>query len=132
MKEQPTYENCMEDIFHLLEIIEEMSNNNYEITEDDVVEVFCKSNTKKIWESGLTELEIYKNGWKLKFGKPKEFSGYILADLVVRDYVEQKVLLYYSSPNSQTLSASIFIEGFTAKAKARVISDSWYYWVHKK
>jgi hypothetical protein len=45
MKEQLTYENCIEDVFHLLEIIEEMSNGNYEITENDVVEVFCKSNT---------------------------------------------------------------------------------------
>ncbi|CAB4427918.1 unnamed protein product [Rhizophagus irregularis] len=105
MKEQPTYENCMEDVFHLLEIIEEMS---------------------------LTELEIYKSGRKPKFGKPKEFSAYILADLVVRGYVEQKTLLHYPSPNAQTLSASVFIEGLAAEAKTRVIEDSWYYWVHKK
>ncbi|GET51035.1 hypothetical protein GLOIN_2v1788371 [Rhizophagus irregularis DAOM 181602=DAOM 197198] len=84
-----------------------MSNNNYEITKDDVVEVFCKSNTKKIRESGLNELEIYKSGRKPKFGKLKEFSGYILADLIVR-------------------------ERLTTKAKARVIEDSWYYWVHRK
>lgn len=124
IKEQPTYENCIEEVFHLLEIIEEMSNNNYEITEDDVVKVFCKSNTKKIRESGLNELEIYKSGRKPKFGKLKEFSGYILADLIVRGYVEQKTLLHYSSPNAQTLSASVFIEGLTTEAKARVIEDS--------
>ncbi|CAB5211334.1 unnamed protein product [Rhizophagus irregularis] len=109
-----------------------MSNNNYEITEDDVVEVFCKSNTKKIRESGLNELEIYKSGQKPKFGKSKEFSGYILADLIVRGYVKQKTLLHYSSPNAQTLSASVFIEGLTTEAKARVIKDSWYYWVYRK
>ncbi|CAB5306689.1 unnamed protein product [Rhizophagus irregularis] len=130
--EQPTYENCIEEVFHLLEIIEEISNNNYEIIEDDVVEVFCKSNTKKIQESGLNELEIYKSGRKPKFGKSKEFSGYILADLIVRGYVEQKTLIHYSSPNAQTLSASVFIEGLMTEAKARVIEDSWYYWVHRK
>lgn len=78
MKEQPTYENCIEDVFHLLEIIEEMNKSNYEITEDDAVKVFCKSNTKKIWELGLTKLEIYKSGQKLKFGKAK---GYVKLEL---------------------------------------------------
>ncbi|CAI2168534.1 809_t:CDS:2, partial [Funneliformis geosporum] len=87
---QLRYENCMEDIFHLLDIIEEMGNNNIcEITEEDI-------------------------------------------DLVVRGYVEQKISLYYSSPNAQTLSASMYIIGLIAEAKARVIADSWYYWVYKK
>ncbi|CAI2190294.1 770_t:CDS:2 [Funneliformis geosporum] len=48
IKEFLTCENCIGDILHLLDIIEEMSNSNCEITEDDVVEIFCKSNTKKI------------------------------------------------------------------------------------
>jgi hypothetical protein len=78
----------------------------------------------QIQESDLTELEIYKSSQKPKFGKPKEISDYILADLVVRDYVEQKTLLYYSSSNAQTLSASVFIEGLATEAKARVIKDS--------
>ncbi|CAB4441893.1 unnamed protein product [Rhizophagus irregularis] len=134
IKEQPTYENCIEDILHLLEIVKEMSNNNCEITEDDVVEVFCKSNTKKIWESGLTELEIYKSGRKPKFGKPRELGSYMLADLIIRGYIEQKNLLRYSSPNAQTLSASMFIIGLVdeAETKIRVTADSWYYWIHKK
>lgn len=132
IKEQPTYENCIEDILHLLEIVKEMSNNNYEITEDDVVEVFCKSNTKRIRESGLTELEVYKSGQKPNFGKPKEFASYILADLVTRGYIEQKISLYFSSPNAQTLSTSMFITGLVAEAKVRAIADSWYYWIHKK
>ena len=38
-----------------------MDNNNCKITEDDVVEIFCKSNTKKIQESGLNELTVYKS-----------------------------------------------------------------------
>ena len=132
IKEKPTYENCIDDVCHLLEIIEEMNSNNFEITEDDVVEVFCKSNTKKIRESGLAELEVYKSGRKPKFGKPKEVTSYILADLVIRNYIQQKTSLYYSSPNAQTLSASTFITGLVAEAKVRVMEDSWYYWVHKK
>ena len=56
----------------------------------------------------------------------------MLADLVTRGYIEQRVLLYYPSPNAQTLSASMFIVGLMAEAKARVIEDSWYYWIHKK
>jgi len=71
IKKQPTYENCMRDILHLLEIVEEMSNSNCEIIEDDVVDIFCKSNTKKICELGLIELEVYKNGQNPKFGKPR-------------------------------------------------------------
>ncbi|CAG8679901.1 3714_t:CDS:2, partial [Funneliformis caledonium] len=43
---------------------------------------FCKSNTRKIRESGLTELESYKSCRKPKFGKPKEVASYMLADLV--------------------------------------------------
>ena len=109
-----------------------MNNNNFEIIEDNVVDIFCKSNTKKVRESGLAELEVYKSGRKPKFGKPKELAGYMLADLVIRDYIKQKVSLYYSSPNAQTLSASMFIVGLMAEAKARVIEDSWYYWIHKK
>jgi|ERR1044071_1401368 superfamily II DNA helicase RecQ len=132
IKEQPTYENCMGDILHLLEIVEEMSTSNCEITEDDVVEIFCKSNTKKIRESGLTELEVYKNGQKPKFGKPKELASYMLADLITRGYIEQRVSLYYSSPNAQTLSVSMFIVGIMVEAKARIMNDSWYYWMHKK
>jgi superfamily II DNA helicase RecQ len=132
LKEKPTYENCINDICHLLEIIEEMNNNNFEITEDDVVEVFCKSNTKKIRESGLAELEVYKSGRKPKFGKPKELAGYMLADLVIRNFIEQKTSLYYSSPNAQILSARTFITGLVAEAKIRAMEDSWYYWVHKK
>ena len=100
IKDQPTYENCIEDIFHLLEIIEEMGNSNHEITENDIVDVFCKSNTKKVQESGLAELKAYKSGQKLKFGKPKEFASYMLADLIVRGYVEQKISLYCPSPNA--------------------------------
>ncbi|UZN99576.1 uncharacterized protein OCT59_000843 [Rhizophagus irregularis] len=89
IKEQPTYENCVEDILHLLDTVEEMNySNNCEITEDDIVDVFCKSNTKKIRELGLTELQVYKSGRKPKFGKPKELAGYMLADLIVRGYVE--------------------------------------------
>ncbi len=88
IKEQPTHENCVGDILHLLDIIEEMGNSNCEITEDDVVEIFCKSNTKKIRESGLNELAIYKSSRKPKFEKPKELASYMLADLVVRSYVE--------------------------------------------
>ena len=64
----------MRDILHLLEIVEEMSNSNCEIIEDDVVDIFCKSNTKKICESGLIELEVYKNGQNPKFGKPKLYA----------------------------------------------------------
>ena len=65
-----------------------MGNSNCEITEDDVIEIFCKSNTKKIQELGLTELAIYKSSQKLKFGKPKELASYMLADLVVYGYVK--------------------------------------------
>ncbi len=132
IKEKLTYENCINDVCHLLKIIEEMNNNNFEITEDDVVEVFCKSNTKKIQKSGLAKLEVYKNGQKLKFEKSKELAGYMVADLVIHNYVQQKTSLYYSSPNAQTLSASIFITGLVAEAKVRVMKDSWYYWIHKK
>jgi len=101
-----------------------MNNNNFKITEDDVVEVFCKSNTKKIQESGLAELEVYKSGQKPKFGKLKELAGYMVADLVICNYVQQKTSLYYSLPNAQTLSASIFITGLVAEAKVRVMEDS--------
>ncbi|CAB4493376.1 unnamed protein product [Rhizophagus irregularis] len=133
IKEQPTYENCVEDILHLLDTVEEINDGgNYEIIEDDIVEVFCKSNTKKIRESGMTELKVYKSGRKPKFGKPKELTSYMLADLVVRGYIEQKISLYYSSPNAQTLSMSMFIIGLKEGAKERAIVDSWYYWTHKK
>ncbi len=132
IKEKLTYENCINDVCHLLKIIEEMNNNNFEITEDDVVEVFCKLNTKKIQESGLAELEVYKSGQKPKFGKLKELAGYMVADLVICNYVQQKTSLYYSSPNAQTLSASIFIIGLVTEAKVRVMKDSWYYWIYKK
>jgi superfamily II DNA helicase RecQ len=133
LKEQPTYENCIEDILHILDAVEEISDNGFgEITEDDIVEVFCKSNTKKIWESGLAELEVYKSARKPKFGKPKELAGYMLADLVVRGYIEQKTLLYYSSPNAQTLSMSMFVVGLKEGAKERAMVDSWYYWTRKK
>ncbi|CAG8726672.1 4408_t:CDS:1, partial [Funneliformis caledonium] len=40
IKEQLTHENCIGDILHLLDIVEEMGNSNCEITEDDVVEIF--------------------------------------------------------------------------------------------
>ncbi|CAB5395424.1 unnamed protein product [Rhizophagus irregularis] len=133
IKEQPTYENCVEDILHLLDTVEEMNySNNCEITEDDIVDVFCKSNTKKIRELGLTELQVYKSGRKPKFEKPKELAGYMLADLIVRDYVEQKISLYYSSPNAQTLSMNVFIMGLKEGARERAIIDSWYYWTRKK
>ena len=121
IKEKPT---CINDICHLLEIVEEMNNNNFKITEDDIVEVFCKSNTKKIRKLGLIELEVYKSGRKPKFGKPKELAGYMIADLVIRNYIQQKTSLYYSSPNAQTLSASIFITGLIAEAKIRIMEDS--------
>ena len=62
VKDKPTYENCINDVFHLLEIVEEMRNNSNEINEDDVIEVFCKSNTKKNRESGMNELKVYKSG----------------------------------------------------------------------
>ncbi|GES72623.1 putative sgs1 protein [Rhizophagus clarus] len=98
IKEQPTYENCVEDILHLLDTVEEINeSSNCEITEDDVVEVFCKSNTKK-------------------FG-----------NLVAHGYIEQKISLYYSSPNAQTLSMNMFIIGIKEGAKERAIVDSWYY-----
>ena len=125
IKEQPTYENCINDIFHLLEIIEEIKNNtNCEIIEDDIVEIFCKSNTKKIRESGLAELESYKSRRKPKFGKPKEVASYMLADLVVRGYIKQRISLYRSSPSAQTLSANMFIIGLIAGIKEKVIADS--------
>ncbi|CAI2190151.1 9701_t:CDS:1, partial [Funneliformis geosporum] len=41
----------------------------------------------------LAELEAYKGRKKPKFGKPKELANYILADLVVRGYIEQKISL---------------------------------------
>jgi len=65
-----------------------MNNNNFEITENNVVEVFCKSNTKKIQESGLAELEVYKSDQKLKFEKPKELADYIVVDLIICNYVQ--------------------------------------------
>jgi len=80
----------------------------------------------------LNELAIYKSSRKPKFRKPKELASYMLADLVVRSYVEQKISLYYSSPNAQNLSASMFIVELVAEAKMRVMEDSWYYWMHKK
>ncbi|CAB5378115.1 unnamed protein product [Rhizophagus irregularis] len=107
IKEQPTYENCVEDILHLLDTVEEM---NY----------------------SLTELQVYKSGRKPKFGKPKELAGYMLADLIVRGYVEQKISLYYFSPNAQTLSMNVFIIGLKEGARKRAIIDSWYYWTRKK
>ncbi|CAB5376239.1 unnamed protein product [Rhizophagus irregularis] len=126
IKEQPTYENCVENILHLLDTVEEMNySNNCEITEDDIVDVFCKLNTKKIRELGLTELQVYKSGRKPKFGKPKELAGYMLADLIVRGYVEQKISLYYSSPNAQTLSMNVFIIGLKEGARERAIIDSY-------
>ncbi len=88
IKEKLTYENCINDVCHLLKIIEEMNNNNFEITENNVVEVFCKSNTKKIQESGLAELEVYKSDQKLKFEKPKELADYIVVDLIICNYVQ--------------------------------------------
>ncbi|CAG8660723.1 18191_t:CDS:10 [Rhizophagus irregularis] len=116
IKEQPTYENCVEDILHLLDTVEEINDGgNYEIIEDDIV-----------------ELKVYKSGRKPKFGKPKELTSYMLADLVVRGYIEQKISLYYSSPNAQTLSMSMFIIGLKEGAKERAIVDSWYYWTRKK
>ncbi|RIA93498.1 hypothetical protein C1645_819367 [Glomus cerebriforme] len=82
IKEQPTYENCAEDILYLLDTVKEMiESDNGEITEDDIVNVFYKLNIKRIQESGLTELKIYKNGRKPKLGKPKELAGYILVNL---------------------------------------------------
>ncbi len=100
-----------------------MDNNNCKITEDDVVEIFCKSNTKKIQESGLTELAIYKNNQKLKFEKPKELVSYMLADLIVYGYVKQKISLYYFLSNAQNLSVSMFIVGLVAKVKTRVMKN---------
>ncbi|CAI2189200.1 10902_t:CDS:2, partial [Funneliformis geosporum] len=91
------------DICHLLEIIEEMISINFKIIEDDVVEVFCKSNTKKNRKSGLAELE--------------ELASYMLTDLVIRNYIQQKTSLYYSLPNAQTLSANTFIMELVAKVK---------------
>ena len=132
IKEKPTYENCIDDVFHLLEIVKEMSKSGCEIHEDDVVEVFCKSNTKRIRELGLIELEVYKSGRKPKFGKPKEVASYMLADLVVRGYIKQRISLYRSSPSAQTLSANMFIIGLVAEIKEKVIADSWYYWINKK
>jgi len=80
----------------------------------------------------LNKLAVYKSSRKSKFGKPKELASYMLADLVMRGYVKQKISLYYSSPNAQNLSVSMFIVGLVAEAKTRVMKDSWYYWVHKK
>ncbi|GES91104.1 hypothetical protein GLOIN_2v1788371 [Rhizophagus clarus] len=79
----------------------------------------------------MTELKVYKSGRRLKFGKPKELASYMFADLVARGYIEQKISLYYSSPNIQTLLMGMFIIGLK-EAKERAIVDSWYYWARKK
>lgn len=109
----------------MLDTVEEMNESGYyEIAEDDIVEVFCKSNTKKIQELGMTELEVYKSGRKPKFEKPKELASYMLADLIVRGYINQKISLYYSLPNAQTLSMNMFIIRLKEGAKERAIVNS--------
>jgi hypothetical protein len=103
IKEQPTRENCIEDIFYLLDIIEEIGNINCKINEDDVVEIFCKSNTKKIC---LTELAVYKSSRKPKFGKPKELASFMFADLVIRGYVDDlKEMLRRNKVNGEDITS---------------------------
>ncbi len=75
----------------------------------------------------MIKFEIYKSNWKPKFEKSKELAGYMFVNLVIHDYIKQKISLYYSLSNAQTLSISIFIMKFEAEAKVRIMIDSWYY-----
>ncbi|CAB4426068.1 unnamed protein product [Rhizophagus irregularis] len=108
----------------MLEIIKIITSERQQITRNNVVDVFRQSQAKDV-KNKFGELPIYLEKFSRKL-KTKEDAFLLLDDLVLRDLVEEDIILT-RSPTAQTFTCSVFILGITDGAIAKTITEDWRY-----
>ncbi|CAG8658195.1 2032_t:CDS:2, partial [Dentiscutata heterogama] len=135
-RENPQLTNALSEILEMLEIVEALTKNSLiEVSPDDVIDVFSRSNTDKIRKNKYNELTLQKNTREVKLYKeepptilvPKEIARIALNDLVCKNLVKQEIRLQ-KSKTIQYLSCNIIVMGISDNAKERAEKECWEYW----
>jgi hypothetical protein len=112
----------------LLEVVEFLTQEEEQISPDDVVDVFRGGKTMKIKQKRWDVLPVYPTE-KRKVLKTKELVQFALADLVVRGLVQEKIILRKQFEGGTSLSSSIVIAGVAQGAQANANMQTWNYFV---
>ena len=112
------------DVAKILEIVKIITSERQQITRNDVVDVFRQSQAKSV-KNKFGKLPIYLEKF-LRILKTKEDAFLLLDDLVLRDLVEEDIVLT-RSPTAQTFTCSIFIVSVANRAIAKASMEDWRY-----
>ena len=127
--DNPAWVDIRTDVEKILEIIKIITSERQQITRNNVVDVFRQSQAKDV-KNKFGELPIYLEKFSRKL-KSKEDAFLLLDDLVLRNLVEEDIILT-RSPTAQTFTCSIFIIGITDKAIAKANTEVWQYLIRTK
>ncbi|RIB25877.1 hypothetical protein C2G38_2164840 [Gigaspora rosea] len=137
-KENPQLTNASSEILEMLEVVEALTQNSLiEISPDDVIDVFSRSNTNKIRKNKYNKLTLQRESREVKLYEersptilvPKETARLALNDLVYKGLVKQEIRLQ-KSKIIQYLSCNIVMVGISENVKQQVEKMCWEYWVH--
>ncbi|RIB04986.1 hypothetical protein C2G38_2047977 [Gigaspora rosea] len=124
----------------MLEVVEALTKNSLiEVSPDDIVDVFSRSNTDKIRKNKYNELTLQRDSREVKLYEekpptiliPKETARIALNDLVCKNLVKQEIWLQ-KSKTTQYLSCSTVVVGISENAKENAKKECWEYWVYSQ
>ncbi|CAG8766819.1 15046_t:CDS:2, partial [Racocetra persica] len=139
-EENPQLINALSEILEILEVVEALTKNNLmEVSSDDVIDVFSRSNTDKIRKNRYNELILQRDTKEVKLYEekpptilvPKEIARIALNDLVCKDLVKQEIRLQQSKI-TQYLSCNTVVTGISENAKKCAEKECWEYWVYSR
>src|SRR5436305_526189 len=108
----------------MLEVIEVIISERQQITRNNVVDVFRQSQAKDV-KNKFRELPVYLEKFSRKL-KTKEDTFLLLDNLVLRDLVEEDIILTRSLM-AQIFTCSVFIIGIADEAIAKTNTEDWRY-----
>ncbi|RIA86919.1 hypothetical protein C1645_828566 [Glomus cerebriforme] len=108
--------------------IEQNQCNDLQISPDDVIDVFRGGKTAKIKQKNWNTLPVYPTE-KRKVLKTKDLVQFALTDLVIRDLVQEEIILQKLFEGSKSLSSSIIVIGVVPDTQANANVQTWCYFV---
>ncbi|RHZ59174.1 hypothetical protein Glove_365g52 [Diversispora epigaea] len=127
--DNPIYVDIQSDMKKMLEVIDKITKTEYQITKNNIIDVFRQSQAKDIKDK-FGSLKIYQEKFARKL-KTKEEAFLLLDDLILRKLVEEDIILNRSS-TGQTYSCSIFIFGIVENALEKANGQNWNYFIKIK
>ncbi|RIB09679.1 hypothetical protein C2G38_2267158 [Gigaspora rosea] len=139
-KENPQLTDAFSEILEILEVVEALTKNSLiEVSPDNIVDVFSRSNTDKIRKNKYNELTLQRDSKEVKLYEEKlptililkETARIALNDLVCKNLVKQEIWLQ-KSKMTQYLSCSTVVVEISENAKENAKKECWEYWIYSR